>query len=397
MRDRLDSRLICCVVLGLICGWVGNARSETSDQDTLPPSEVTIQENGFQPEPADHNVEARPELREEENLPAAERIDEDHGFRSQPVAHQSRSFKSLDFGVTGWFSQGQTVWSHNASNLDPNLGDPTSRLKYKDVGTNVLELNGKLEFNNRVFVRGSFGFSDIGGGRLTDDDYLSAQGAAFFNASVSGAHRFSRTFSDLGGNNWMDMWYLTGELGLMAHEFVNNKGFVNLFVGFQYWREKQVGRGLRQVECTTSVLCDPPNTTGFSGEPVITNRLQWYSARFGGDVEYRIAPRVSVDAKLVFLLSRMHNEDVHNLRTDLAQNPSFKMSGAGVGTNADVNVKVMLLQGLYLSGGYRVWFNSVLWDRDWKIYGANGTSATAPLNEFYTLRHGPTISLNYVF
>ena len=131
--------------------------------------------------------------------------------------------------------------------------------------------------------------------------------------------------------------------------------------------------------------------------PVITNRLQWYSARLGSDVEYQITPRVSVDAKLVFLLSRMHNEDIHNLRTDLAQNPSFKMSGGGVGTNADVSVKVMLLQGLYLSGGYRVWFNSVLWDKDWKIYGANGTSATAPLNEFYTLRYGPTVSLSYVF
>ena len=85
-------------------------------------------------------------------------------LRSQPAAHKAGFFKRVDFGVTGWFSQGQTVWSQNASNLDPNLGDPTSRLTYKDVGTNVLELNGKLEFNNRIFVRGNFGFSDIGGG-----------------------------------------------------------------------------------------------------------------------------------------------------------------------------------------------------------------------------------------
>ena len=395
MRNRLDSHLICCVVLGLMCSWAGHARSELSDQDAHPPSEMTTQENGFQPEPADHNLEARPELTEQENLSPAERTDE--SLRSQPAAHKAGFFKRVDFGVAGWFSQGQTVWSQNASNLDPNLGDPTSRLTYKDVGTNVLELNGKLEFNNRIFVRGNFGFSDIGGGRLTDDDYLSAQGAAAFNAGVSGAHRFSRTFSDLGGNNATDMWYVVGDLGLMTHEFQNSKGFVNLFVGFQYWWEKQVGRGVRQVECTTTALCNPPNTTGFNGDPVITNRLQWYSARLGSDVEYQIFPRVSVDAKLVFLLSRMYNEDVHNVRTDLAQNPSFKMSGAGVGTTADVSVKVMLLQGLYLSGGYRVWFNSVLWDKDWTIYGANGTSATAPLNEFYTLRYGPTVSLSYVF
>lgn len=382
---------------GLMCGSTAIAWSESGTPDPDPPSEAAPQEIAPQVEPADPNVEPRSESVEQEGLSQPEQSDQERRFRTQPAARKDGIFKALDVGATGWFSQGQTVWSHNASNLDPRLGDPTSRLKYKDVGTNVLELNGKLSFNNHVFLRGSFGFSDIGGGRLTDDDFLSAQGATAFNTAVSGAQRFSRTYSDLGGNNRTDMWYVTGELGLMAREFHDNKGFVNLFVGFQYWQEKQVARGIRQVECTTSVLCDPPNTTGFNGEPVITNRLRWYSARFGGDVEYRITSRVSLDAKLVFLLSRMHNEDIHNLRTDLAQNPSFRMSGAGVGTNADINLKVMLLQGLYLSGGYRVWFNSVLWDKDWKIYGANGTSATAPLNEFYTLRHGPTLSLNYVF
>jgi len=370
MKHRLDSHLLCCVALGVMCGWAGNARSELTDHNTPPESR-------------------------EQSLPTSEQID--GSFRSQPAAPNTGIFKSLDFGVTGWFSQGQTVWSQNASDLDPNLGNPTSRLTYKDVGTNVLELNGKVEFHNRIFLRGSFGFSAIGGGRLTDDDYLSAQGAATFNADVSGAQRFSRTFSDLGGSNLTDMWYVAGDVGLLTHDFQNSKGFLDLFVGFQYWREKQVGRGIRQVECTTSVLCNPPNTTGFNGEPVITNRLEWYSLRLGSDVEYRITRRVSVDAKLVFLLSRMHNEDIHNLRTDLAQNPSFEMSGAGVGANADVSVKVMLLQGLYLSGGYRVWFNSVLWDKDWKIYGADGTSVTAPLNELYTLRYGPTVSLSYIF
>ena len=132
MRNRLDLRLIFCVLLGLMCGWAGNSRSEPSEQDTHPPSEVTTQENGFESEPADHSVEARPEMKEQEHLPLVERIDEDHGFRFQPAASDAGTFKRLDFGVTGWFSQGQTVWSHNASNLDPNFGDPTSRLKYKE-------------------------------------------------------------------------------------------------------------------------------------------------------------------------------------------------------------------------------------------------------------------------
>jgi hypothetical protein len=105
---------------------------------------------------------------------------------------------------------------------------------------------------------------------------------------------------------------------------------------------------------------------------------------------------VEIDAMAAFLLTWLNNEDVHHQRTDLGQNPSFKMTGVGIGTNADINVRVMLLQRLYLTGGYRVWWTKVT-DGDWKIYGVDGSTQSANLNEFQTLRHGPTVGLTYVF
>jgi hypothetical protein len=311
-----------------------------------------------------------------------------------------RLIKGVEAGVTGWFTQGKTEWSHDASRLDPNLGNPSSRLRYEDVGTNVIDLAAKVRFRNRLFIRGNIGFADIGGGRLTDDDFLSAQGAAYTNAGVGGAHRFSRTFSDIGGD---DMWYVNADVGLLAHEFRKNKGFLDLFVGFQYWREKEVAKGLRQVECTTvtspdpSYACAPPGTTGFQGQTVITNTVQWTSLKvLGGEIRYQLLPRVEVDATVAFLVTWLRGEDIHHLRTDLAQNPSFKMTGVGVGTNADINLRVMLIKRLYLTGGYRLWWTRVR-DGNWTIYGVDGSTASANLNQFETLRHGPTVGLTYVF
>jgi hypothetical protein len=320
------------------------------------------------------------------------------GAEVSPV--QSSVVSRVDIGVSEWFSQGQTTWSHNASGLDPNLGNPTSKLKFKDTGTNVTEITGRVQLKSKVFLRGAFGYGSVGGGRLTDDDFLSAQGAAAQGATVTGEHRFSRTFSDIGGDH---LWYLNADLGATAYTFRENKGTLGVFAGFQYWRERHEATGVTQAECTTAsspnpdFRCAPVGTVAFRNQTVITNTTTWVSGRFGGELEYKIDRRVSVEAKVAMLLSYMNNEDIHHMRTDLAQDPSFRMTGWGIGTNSDVNLRVMIWDRLYLTGGYRVFWNQVLFSDHWKIYGVDGSSATAPLTQFQTLRHGPTIGLTYSF
>ena len=83
-------------------------------------------------------------------------------------AQESRPRVELSAGT--WISVGDTRWAHNASSV-PGFGNPTSKLTYKDVGTNVIDLAGKVWFSPKVFGRLSGGFANIGGGRLTDDDY----------------------------------------------------------------------------------------------------------------------------------------------------------------------------------------------------------------------------------
>lgn len=320
--------------------------------------------------------------------------------RAEVAPAPSSSIVRVDIGLSEWFSQGETQWSHNASALDPNLGNPSSKLQYKDTGTNITEITGRVKLKNKVFFRGAFGYGSIGGGRLTDDDFLSAQGAAAQGATVSGEHRFSRTYSDIGGDN---LWYLNGDIGMTTHTFPENTGSLAMFVGLQYWRERHVANGVAQAECTTAsspnqdFRCSPAGTIGFRNQTAITNTSTWLSGRFGGEVEYRLDKRISIEAKIAMLLSYLNNEDVHHLRTDLAQDPSFRMTGFGLGTNSDINLRIRIWDRLYLTGGYRVFWNRVLVGDQWKLYGSDGSSATASLNQFQTLRHGPTIGLTYSF
>ncbi|MBK9997109.1 MAG: hypothetical protein IPO99_08185 [Nitrospira sp.] len=160
------------------------------------------------------------------------------GFGALPAAAevapaQSSSIARVDIGLSEWFSQ-----VRRSGATTPQAWMPTwkssSKLKYKDTGTNVTEISGRVQLKNKIFFRGAFGYGSIGGGRLTDDDFLSAQGAAAQGATVSGEHRFSRTFSDTGGDN---LWYL--ERGYRCddvHLSRKNKGTLGMFVGLQYWR-----------------------------------------------------------------------------------------------------------------------------------------------------------------
>lgn len=296
--------------------------------------------------------------------------------------------------VASWLSQGQTTWSHNASGSNPLLGNPTSQLKYKDVGTNVVEFGGQVAYAERFFARAEYGFADIGGGRLTDDDYLSAAGATSFRTTTPGAQRVSRTYSDINGN---DMWYLNLDLGSKLMTLPNGKGSLSAFVGYQFWRQAHTATGVTQVQCTSTRFCNPVGTVTNSGQVVISNTASWTSLRMGLEGDYEFYPRLSFRGKAAFLpYASLDNRDIHYLRTDLAQNPSIRITGTGVGVDADGTLSYRIVRQLFFDFGYRLWWMNVL-DGQFQSYGRTGSVSTAPLNEFVSMRQGVTLGLRYAF
>ena len=302
----------------------------------------------------------------------------------------------FELGIGAWITTGETKWAHDASSI-PGLGNPTSKLTYEDVGTNVFEVTGRFWVTPKWFGRLNVGFAGIGGGRLTDDDYLAVDGGA----------PSSRTYSDIKGDS---MWYLNADVGRRIMEFPHTRGWLDVFAGYQYWYQRYTANGLGQVACSTAgqtVDLDPgvpgtqplcnPNTTVNSAIPVITNTTHWHSIRLGGSIEYRFTRRFSVQSTLVFIpLSIVDNKDIHHLRSDLAQNPSLSMLGYGIGADADVGLRFMIIKNFFANVGYRVWWNRMI-DGNVKFFAATGQSDEFPLTEFQSFRHGLTFGLNYLF
>jgi hypothetical protein len=301
----------------------------------------------------------------------------------------------FDLAIGTWISTGDTRWAHDASSSSPLLGNPSSKLIYKDVGTNVFDIAGTLWFTPRLFGRLNIGVAGIGGGRLTDYDYLAADGG---NPS-------SQTDSNLSGDG---MWYLNADAGGRVQNFPNHRGWLDVFGGFQYWHTKYTAVGLGQVTCTTAgstidlgggnVLCNPagPSPPVGSNTEVITNTTNWYSLRVGGRTEYRLTRQFSLVGSVALLpLSIIQNDDVHHLRSDLQQNPSISMLGVGMGVDGDVGARFMFTKNVGLNVGYRVWWNRMI-DGNVTIHGVGGSSEFS-LTEFQSVRHGLTAGLNFMF
>ena len=63
-------------------------------------------------------------------------LDSEVLFAQDDVGERQPRF---ELGIGAWISTGETQWAHNASSI-PGLGNPTSKLTYKDVGTNIIDL-----------------------------------------------------------------------------------------------------------------------------------------------------------------------------------------------------------------------------------------------------------------
>lgn len=284
-------------------------------------------------------------------------------------------------GVTAWvLGQGNTTWNHDVS-----------RLTYKDVGTNIVEFSAQATFAKRWFVRANYGYGTIGGGRLIDDDYDNP------SAPVT-----SRTYSDIKGNN---TWYVNGDVGTTLVYFPNNRGSFGVFTGFQYWRQQYQATGVTQVICTDTVsFCNPAGTVSNQGVTAITNTTTWTSLKLGVESEYRFTRRFSIEGRAAFIpYTHLNNDDIHHLRTTagpnlpaLQQDPSFRMTGNGIGADLEASASYMILPRLFASVGYRFWWNRVE-NGTFTAYPVGQPSTSIILNEYQTYRHGMTLGLNYIF
>lgn len=140
----------------------------------------------------------------------------------------------MEFSINTWVTEGQTKWRHDASALDPDLGVPSSELDYQGVDSNIVELSIYNKLPSGHSLKLSIGAGSIDNGVLVDDDYLSASGAVTYGATQSGAHRFSRTHSDIDGSG---LFYFKGEF--TPQDFISALPLLILVLAWGYTTGKR--------------------------------------------------------------------------------------------------------------------------------------------------------------
>jgi len=231
----------------------------------------------------------------------------------------------------------------------------------------------------------------ITSGHLIDNDYDSEE-VAEMNMMPE---RFSSTKSALDSDR---IFYFTLDFGKRLDYFSKNDFEISIFAGFQYWREEYDAYGL-------TILEDPYDVFGGVGSTlprqllVISDTVEWRSARLGLDAAYKATPKLRFFGSAVYIpYTDMHNEDSHHLRQemeDLGPVPNAIFDGDGYGFQGEINASYNIFKS----------FEAIVGARYWKLK-SDGTFKDAPVsffptkqtfNDLDTTRYGLTLTLRYAF
>src|SRR5262249_46176325 len=150
-------------------------------------------------------------------------------------------------------------------------------------------------------------------------------------------------------------------------------------IGYQHWQEKYIAHDGIEVF---------PDLAFFPPARLVSNRFTWDSLRVGAQARWQWHCRWMAETRLMFVpVTRFEDQDVHYLRDDLRQDPSFiDHASGGFGVMWDIAVGYRIWRGLWLQAGYQLW----------DIRSGSGTSTTravdgdfqTPFNHASTLRQG---------
>lgn len=272
----------------------------------------------------------------------------------------------FEIGARYWVSTGKTRNSHNAQELAPALGNPTSVLTYDKLLANTGELFGRAG-DDRWFVKAMVGGGRINNGSFHDEDF------------AAGQVKFSDTVSSVTNGS---IGYFTADFGGTVWQPRGKAIRLDLYGGVTGWTESVDAYGAT-------------DNLGFIGGDiprdvkVITNKARWQGLRIGALYDWAFASKGRFVADVAWVpYAHIRNEDSHYLRTDLGPTPNVIKDGYGGGVQMDAEMRYVLTRGLELGAGLRYWY----------LKATNGDNRqggfTMPIVEVLSERFGFTLSLS---
>jgi hypothetical protein len=284
---------------------------------------------------------------------------------------------SMSVGSNVWLSEGESRWRHHVPDLIPGLGGG-SRLRFRDIEAKIIGIDADQVWK-RLVVTAAAGWGQVDGGTLVDEDFVDG-------------FEFSRTRSPLDDGSVYFANLNVGARVVEWRDFSQRHGFLDVLVGYQYWREKYEAFGAR-------------DELGFIGGDisrdirVITHTWTWHGPRIGGRAYVPLYQGLGARVN-AFILPWLfvEVEDVHHLRTDLRQNPSVKSDASGgFGWQVEAALTYTFWRGLGVEAGYRWWSFEINNDGDATFRPVGASTADLDLKEVSTRRGGPFFGLYYRF
>ena len=306
-------------------------------------------------------------------------------FPAVPVSAQTQNVPidapgwSATVSTNAWWSFGGSKWE-----FDPIFVPIGSKLNWKDVESPVVMVTGDLAWRYLVLSAG-FGWGQVIDGTFVDEDFVK---------TPQGNVLFSQTTSDVPDGHILLFNADVGLRPVRYRDSYGRLGFIDLLVGYQYWREEYEAFGnVPQI--------DPFALSGAripSNVRTISHEWKWQSLRVGGRFDAPIWRDLNFRLSAFFLpWSSLEVRDTHHLRPDLAQNPSvITTAKGGFGYQLDTSLTYTFFYGLAVEAGFRYWRVDVH-DGDVKFRFSDGTIAGANLAEASTKRFGPYVGLTYRF
>ena len=291
------------------------------------------------------------------------------GFAEAQDATARPDEPELTLGGRIWGTSGYSNRNIGAAGIE-RLSD----LRWRGVDSIVSEVSFDVVWRRLVGLV-TLGGGVIETGVLIDEDFAAS------------GERIGRTRSSVDDSY---VFYASGDVGARVLTWTTPSaaasGYIDLLLGYQYWQEHYIAFG----------------ATGFPG-PVpggvkaLLNEYEWHSLRVGACTRVPIYAGLSLAVRgYVVPWTFLVIEDVHYLRSDLRQDPSFRdEADGGIGWQADGALRYAITPHLSVEAGFQYW----------KLKSAEGVDIAYTtdgafrqrLREATSERYGPFVGVRWRF
>lgn len=292
-----------------------------------------------------------------------------------PLLEDKRPY-TLTVGVREWLSHGQSA--HNIGDSGANV---RSELTWRGLNSTITEVNADLVVLQRLLMNVSIGYGTIGSGTLLDQDW-------------DGNNRTQKVSETLSRSDNGSVLIISVTPGVRVFHWTTPDnpvlGGIDFLLGYQFWQERYAAYGLQDIV--------PGGRNIASSVNGITQTNQWSSLRLGTRATVPLLSFLSFKASAFYIpVNHYRQTDVHHLRDDLQQNPSFLTTvTGGNGVQLEGSVSVRVWRELTAEAGYRYWDiksgQGIVTE-----YNADGSIGQGRHNVDNTKRQGVFFAINWIF